>query len=124
MGDLTWFWEEKWQQEPKLLREDFVDLKKDTDTKGLLRVKGFWDQTNTEGKWRTWKKMEYRDENPLKEKADALIAILDQRKILISVDHDQLRWGNNNEGTFNLKEAKCLALELDSIELDLVWKNL
>ena len=52
-GDLASFWEDKWQQEPTLLREDFVDLKKETDTKGLLRVKYFWDQTNSEGKWRT-----------------------------------------------------------------------
>ena len=27
-GDLALFWEDKWQQEPTLLREDFLDLKK------------------------------------------------------------------------------------------------
>jgi len=54
----------------------------------------------------------------LNAKADALMVILVQRKILISTDHDQLRWGVNNEGTFNLKEAKCIAPELDSTKLD------
>jgi len=68
--------------------------------------------------------MEYRDNSPLKAKVDALIEILDQIKILISTDQDQLRWGNNKEGTFNLKEAKCLALELDFTEPDWVWKNI
>ena len=102
-GDLAWFLDDKWQQEPKLLREDLVDLNNDTDNKGLLRANDFLDQTNSEGKWRTWKKMEYRDNSPLKAKVEALIAILDQRKLLISADHDQLRWGTNNQGTFNLK---------------------
>jgi len=97
-----------------------VDLKNDTDTKGLLRVKYFWDETNSEAKWRT----KYRDDSPLKAKADALIEILEQRKILISANHDQFRRGNNNEGTFKLEEVKRLALDLDSIEPDWAWKNL
>jgi len=91
-GDLAWFWEDKWQQEPKLLREDFVDLKNDTDTKALQQAKYFWDQTNSEGKWRTWNLMEYMDNSSLKAKVDSLIATLDQRKILISIDQGQLRW--------------------------------
>eukprot|EP00253_Pinus_taeda_P016074 PITA_16074 len=52
-GDLALFWEDKWQQEPTLLREDFLDLKKETDTKGFFRVKDFWEQTSIEKKWRT-----------------------------------------------------------------------
>jgi len=124
VADLALFWEDKWQQEPILLREDFVELKNDINTKGLLRVKDFWDHTSSEGKWRTWKNMEFRDENPLKVKDDALLGMLDQRKMLVLEDHDQRRWGNNNEGTFNLKEAKRLVSELDSNEPDRVWKNL
>jgi len=57
-GDLALFWEDRWQQEPTLLREEFLDLKKETDTKGLLRVKYFWDQPSLEDKWRTWKNTE------------------------------------------------------------------
>jgi len=44
--------------------------------------------------------------------------------MLKSADSNQLRWGKNSEGTFNLKEAKCIALGLDFPNLDLVWKNL
>ena len=68
--------------------------------------------------------MDHREDNPLKAKAEALLEILEQRKILVTGGHDQLRWGNNNEGTFNLKEAKHLILELDSNEPDRVWQNL
>lgn len=49
---------------------------------------------------------------------------LDQRKILVSGGHDQLRWGNNNEGTFNLKESKLILLGLDSHAPDRVWQRL
>lgn len=50
--------------------------------------------------------------------------MLDQRKILVSEGHHQLRWGNNNEGTFNLKEAKRIILELDSNVPNRVQQNL
>ena len=35
-----------------------------------------------------------------------------------------MRWGNNNMGTFNLKEAKRKLLELDSLAPNRVWQNL
>jgi len=34
--------------------------------------------------------------------------------ILVTEGKDQLRWGNKNNGTFNLKEAKGILLGLDS----------
>jgi len=43
VGNLAWFWEDNWQEEPKLVREGFANLKSDTDNKGLLRVNDFWD---------------------------------------------------------------------------------
>lgn len=50
--------------------------------------------------------------------------MLEQRKILVSRRQDRLRWGNNNEGKFNLKEAKIIFLELDSQAPDRIWQNL
>ena len=50
--------------------------------------------------------------------------MLEQRKILVIGGNDQLRQGNNNEGTFNLKEAKHILLELDAHVLDRIWQNL
>lgn len=58
-GNLAWFWEVNSQQEPKLCREDFENLKKDTDQKGLHRVNDFWDHDRNEGKWRLWKNLIY-----------------------------------------------------------------
>lgn len=42
-GNLAWFSEDNWQQEPKLLREEFDNIKNDTDDKGLHRVNDFWE---------------------------------------------------------------------------------
>ena len=54
-GNLALFWEDRWQQEPILLREELKDLKAKTDAKGLYKVKDFWDQTDSIGKWRKWR---------------------------------------------------------------------
>jgi len=49
---------------------------------------------------------------------------LDRRKNFISEGNDQLRWGNNNEGALNLKEAKLILLGLDSHAPDKAWQRL
>ena len=65
-----------------------MDLKKETETIGLSKVKDFSDQTNSGGKWRTWRNIGYRDDSLLKEKVEALMEILEQRKILVTGGHD------------------------------------
>jgi len=52
-----------------------------------------------------------------------LMQELYQRKILVSRGNYQLRWGNNNEGTSNLKESKAFPLGLTSQALDKVWQR-
>lgn len=44
--------------------------------------------------------------------------------ILVYKGQDQLRWDNNKEGTFNLKEAKGILLELTPQVLDKIWQKL
>lgn len=100
------------------------DLKEETETKGLSKVKNFWDQINSIGKWRTWRNFDFRNDNPLKAKAETLMKMIEQRNILMSEGHDQLIWGKNNEGTFNLKEEKLILLELDSHAPDRIWQDL
>jgi len=46
-------------------------------------------------------------------RAETLKRILDQRMILVIEGQDQLRWGNNKEGNFNIKEAKGILLGLE-----------
>lgn len=123
-GDLALFWEDRWQQEPTLLKEDFLSLKNETDIQGLSKVKDFWDHTQNPEKWRIWRNIKCDDNRPLKTKSEELKKILDQRMILVARGQDQLRWGNNKEGTFNLKEAKSILLELGSHVPDKIWQKL
>eukprot|EP00253_Pinus_taeda_P001769 PITA_01769 len=113
-GDLALFSEDKSQQEPILLKEDFMCLKQETNSQGLTKVKDFWTLPHDTGKWRNWRIIDCRDESPIKTKTEALMGILKQRKILVSEGQDQLRWGLNKEGIFNLREAKRIILNLDS----------
>eukprot|EP00253_Pinus_taeda_P015992 PITA_15992 len=87
-------------------------------------VSDFWDQVRNNCKWRIWKDMGYSEESPLKAQIVSLALDLEQRKILVSYLSDQLRWGRNTEGNFNLKEVKRVALGFDYQNLDQIWKNL
>ena len=50
--------------------------------------------------------------------------MLDQRIILVTKGQDQLRWGNNKEGKFNIKEAKGFLLELELQTPNKNWQKL
>lgn len=75
-------------------------------------------------KWRTWKNIECKNNTILKTRAQELKKIVEKRKILVSKGQYQLRWGNNNEGTFILKEAKKILLELDPRVPNKIWQKL
>eukprot|EP00253_Pinus_taeda_P030148 PITA_30148 len=123
-GDLAIFWEDKWQKEPMILKEDFFSLKQEIVSQGLNKVKDFWDISQIQGKWRSWRSIDFIDDNPMKIKAEALRSLLKQRMVLVTEGQDQLRWGNNNKGIFNLMEAKGILLGLDSSVLGKTWQHL
>lgn len=60
----------------------------------------------------------------MKAQAKVLEAILEKRQILTSTSNDLLRWGRNNEGIFNLKEAKRIVTGLNYPSPDKTWKDL
>lgn len=119
--DLALFWEDKWQQEPTLIRQGFISLKKETDSQGLIKVKDFWNLPHDSRKWRNWRKIDCREDSPIKTKAEELMSMLKQKKILITEGKYQIRWGLNKEGTFNIKEAKSILLNLDPCVLTKSW---
>eukprot|EP00253_Pinus_taeda_P028919 PITA_28919 len=123
-GDHTLFWEDKWQQEPTLLKEEFLGLKHETDNQGLVKVKDFWDQAHNTGKWRTWKKINGREDSTLNSKAKTLKQMMDQRMILVTEGQDQLKWGSNKEGNFNIKEEKGILLGLEAQAPVRIWQKL
>ena len=87
-------------------------------------LRDFWDQERNNGKWRNWKDLGHSDESPLKAQADTLTQDIEHRRILVSSSLDQLRWGNNPEGDFKLKEAKLEVAGFNYLDPDHVWKKI
>ena len=56
--------------------------------------------------------------------AIALQGLLDKRQILNSNLNDQLRWGKNKTGLFNLKEMKRIDAGLNLPNTDKMWKEI
>ncbi len=50
--NLALFWEDKWQQESIMVKEDFLDLKQESESQGLIKVKDFWMHYHLTEKWR------------------------------------------------------------------------
>lgn len=86
------------------------DLKVEANTKGLSKVKDFWDHTISIGKWRTWRNFDFKDDNPLKVKGETLMKVLEQRDILASRGHDQLRWGKKMRVPLILRKQNSYSL--------------
>lgn len=107
-----------------IVNRGFLSLKQETNSQGLNKVKDFWDLAEISGKWRSQRKNDCGDDSPIKVKAEALSSLLKQRMILVIQGQDQLRWGNNNKGTFNIKEAKGILLGLDSSVPEKTWQHL
>jgi len=87
-------------------------------------VSDYWEQSRENCKWRIWKLLEYNEVTPLKTQAKALGIILERRQILTSTSDDLLRWGKNNKGVFNLKEAKRITTGLNFPNTDKTWKDI
>ena len=52
VGDQDRFWEDSWKREPIINKNELAALKRDTDNKGFLVVKDFWDLGRDKEKWR------------------------------------------------------------------------
>lgn len=101
-------------------RNDLAALKRDNECKGFLVVKDFWNQESNNVKWRKWRDLGYNDESPLRGKPEDLSQDLEHRQILVSSLPDQLRWGKNNEGNFNLKEEKQIVIGFNFVNTEQV----
>eukprot|EP00253_Pinus_taeda_P004682 PITA_04682 len=109
-------------EEDNLQSEELVDIHTDTINKGLRWVSDYWAQIRNDKKWRTWKLLDYSGMGMLHAQATTLQGLLDKRQILNSNLNDQLRWGKNKTGLFNLKEAKRIDAGLD-LNIDKTWKE-
>jgi hypothetical protein len=73
---------------------------------GKTIIHHYWKPRNDSNRWRTWDNVDPQNKNCIATLVKEVEEELGKRKIEISEDEGQLRWGMENGGEFNLKEAR------------------
>jgi hypothetical protein len=107
-GQTTRFWEDAWQQEPRLENQDREGIKQELLRQGKVKVFQYWKQRDNIPKWRTWDAIQTQDINQNSPLVKDLEEELWKRNIMFSDEEDQLRWGRKDGGEFTLNEASIL----------------
>eukprot|EP00253_Pinus_taeda_P011270 PITA_11270 len=126
-GTQALFWEDAWQQSPKLESPTLQPLKLSYQTEGHSRVNHYWNSSSEDPEWREWKVFNPdHNEVPHDVIHDLNQQIL-KRNIRIAVENDKLRWGPKGNGEFSLKEARSIIEREEQPDTmpwaDKVWDN-
>eukprot|EP00253_Pinus_taeda_P013691 PITA_13691 len=119
-GNKALFWEDAWQQLPKLENPNYHALQRWFQEMGKVRVHKYWSDINENQHWRKW------NLEPLPLKEDMIVLLnnlnsdLNKRMIRSTQEEDQLKWEKLDRGTFNLKEAR-IYLEHQNLEDKVAW---
>jgi hypothetical protein len=126
-GRTTRFWEDAWQQEPRMENPDRGILQQDLITQGKINVYRYWQQGTDRNKWRTWDKIIPQNNEIPATTIKEVEEELGRRKITVTEGEDQLRWGKKDGGEFNLKEVWHYMADPDQDDLaqhwDKLWNN-
>jgi hypothetical protein len=110
-GQTAKFLEDAWQQEPRMENLDMEEIQQEMTAQGKTRIHHYWKPRNESDRWRTWDKLNTKNIDRIATLAKEVEEELGKRKIAISEDEDQLRWGRENGGEFNLKEARFYIMD-------------
>eukprot|EP00253_Pinus_taeda_P024433 PITA_24433 len=127
-GRLALFWEDAWQQLPKLDSPDLLNLRQAYQAQGKYTVNQYWQQHNTDDNWRDWINFNSEHTEDNNHIAQILNAGILKRKIRKAEEDDKLRWGLKGNGNFSLKEARNILEKNEQGEIQTwsskVWDNL
>jgi hypothetical protein len=99
----TRFWEDAWQQEPRMENPDREELQQEMIGQGKTKIHHYWKQREGNARWRMWDKLKPQNRARTETITKEVEEELGKRKIGVSEEEDQLRWGRKNGGEFNLK---------------------
>jgi len=102
-GRFALFWEDAWQQLPKLDTPELSSLKLLNQNEGRYRVHHYWNQSNRDPNWREWISLNSGNNSDRNESTQQFNDILQRRKIRKTEEEDKLRWGMRGSGNFSLK---------------------
>jgi hypothetical protein len=77
---------------------DREDLQQEITKKGKTKIHHYWKKRNDSDRWRTWDKLNPQNRDCIATLAKEVEEELGKRKIAVSEDEDQLRWGKENGG--------------------------
>lgn len=127
-GTQALFWEDAWQQSPKLDTPQLLPLKQNNQNEGKFRVNQYWNPISEDPDWREWTIFNSSNNENIQESIQALNQQILKRKIRISEENDKLRWGLKGNEDFSLKEARSIIEREEKPEIvpwsDKVWDNL
>jgi ribonuclease HI len=86
-------------------KSDREELQQEMIAQGKTRIHHYWKQENDHDRWRTWDKLNPQNRNRIATITKEVEEEMGKRKIVVSEEEDQLRWGRKNGGEFNLKEV-------------------
>jgi hypothetical protein len=81
-------------------------IKQELLGQGKIKVCQYWKQRDNIPKWRTWDIIQTQDRNRDSQLVKDIEEEIGKRKIMISDEEDQLRWGRKDGGEFTLNEAR------------------
>eukprot|EP00253_Pinus_taeda_P023423 PITA_23423 len=119
-GCTAHFWTNSWQQFPSLT--NLIQGIPIQDINQQEKINQFWKASN-ESEHRDWKEARIILPHSPEAIQQALAEELTKRKILKEIDHDKLRWGYEEKGTFTTKEAYQIILKGQIIK-DKLWEKI
>eukprot|EP00253_Pinus_taeda_P022901 PITA_22901 len=126
-GTQALFWEDAWQQSPKLDTPILQPLKLINQTEGHFRVNQYWNPSSEDSEWRDWKVFNPAHNEVPQDAIQVLNQQILKRKIRIAAENDKLRWGPKGNGEFSLKEARSIIEREEQPDTvpwaDKVWDN-
>ena len=127
-GRIALFWEDAWQQLPKLDSPELSSLKLSNQNEGRHRVHHYWNQNNRDPIWREWISLNSDNNNERNESTQKINDKLQKIKIRKAEEEDKLIWGMRGSGNFSLKEAREIIEKAEQEEAvpwsNKVWDNL
>jgi hypothetical protein len=92
---------------------DREELQQKMIVQGKIKIHHYWKQGNDRDRWRIWDKFNPQNRDWIAIITKEVEEELGKRKIAVSEEEGQLRWGKENGGEFNLKESRNYIADQD-----------
>jgi hypothetical protein len=100
------------------------ELQQNMIVQGKTNIHHYWKQETDRNRWRIWDNLNSQTSDQTTTFAKEVEEELRKRKITVSDEDDQLRWGRKNGEEFNLKEARHYIMDQDQEDLAQLWDKL